>query len=90
MKEFLHIDYMQINQPIILADAYTELASIMGVQSIVKIEIYNLQSTQDGYSGNIYDINQATRDGVIYPSIDPSIFEVKFPNSDIKGRVVSI
>ena len=27
--------------------------------------------------------------GLFYPSIDPSIFEVKYPNSDIKGRVVS-
>jgi len=38
---------------------------------------------------NIYDINSATKNGVIYPSLDPSIFEVKFPNRDIKGRVVN-
>ena len=62
----------------------------MGLQSIVNIEIFNLQDTQSGYSGNIYDINQATRNQVIYPSLDPSIFEIKYPNSDIKGRVVSI
>ena len=90
LKSFLHVDNMQINQPIILADAYTELASIMGIQSIVKLELYNLSTSQEGYSGNIYDIKQATRDGVVYPSLDPSIFEVRFPNSDIKGRVVSI
>ncbi len=42
-----------------------------------------------GYSGNVYDLNYATRKGIIYPSLDPSIFEVKFPNQDIKGRVVS-
>ena len=40
------------------------------------------------YSGNIYDINSATKEGVIYPSLDPSIFELKFPNVDIEGRVV--
>jgi hypothetical protein len=62
----------------------------MGLQSIVKIEVFNLQDVQSGYSGNIYDINQATRNQVIYPSLDPSIFEIKYPNSDIKGRVVSI
>jgi hypothetical protein len=27
---------------------------------------------------------------MIYPSLDPSIFEVKYPNRDIKGRVVSL
>jgi len=81
---------MQINQPIILADAYTKLASIMGIQSISSIKVFNLSNAQDGYSGNIYNIDQATRGGVVYPSLDPSIFEVRFPNSDIKGRVVSI
>jgi len=25
---------------------------------------------------------------MVYPSLDPSVFEVKFPNKDIKGRVV--
>ena len=90
VQEFFNIDNWQINQPIILSDLYTELSSIMGLQSIVNIEIFNLQDTQSGYSGNIYDINQATRNQVIYPSLDPSIFEIKYPNSDIKGRVVSI
>ena len=51
---------------------------------------YNLWDDQEGYSGNIYDIGQATRDGVVYPSLDPSVFEVKYPDSDIKGRVTSI
>ena len=41
-----------------------------------------------GYSGNVYDITSATKDGIIYPSLDPSIFELKFPNTDIEGKVV--
>jgi hypothetical protein len=90
IKQLLHIDKMQINQPIIFADIYSELASVMGIQSITKLEVYNLWNADDGYSGNIYDIKQASRDGVIYPSLDPSIFEIKFPNSNIKGRVAGI
>ena len=89
LKEFLHVDNMQINQPIILADAYTELASLMGVQSIVKLELYNLSNSEEGYSGNVYDIENATRSGVVYPSLDPSIFELKYPNIDIKGRITT-
>ena len=42
----------------------------------------------DGYSGYVYDMKSVTQDGVIYPSLDPSIFEVKYPNTDIQGRVV--
>jgi len=90
VKDLLHIDKMQINQPIILADIYTSLATIMGVQSVSNVEFYNFYDEIDGYSGNIYDISIATRDNVVYPSLDPSIFEVKFPNSDIKGRVTNI
>jgi len=90
VREFFHIDNMQINQPIILADIYTELASIIGIQSITNLTIVNFYDTQQGYSGNLYDIQQATRDSVIYPSLDPSAFEIKYPNSDIKGRVQSI
>ena len=48
----------------------------------------NLYSTTNNYSGNIYDIDSATRQGIIYPPLDPSCFEVKFPNKDIKGQVV--
>ena len=90
MKEIFDIDRWQINQPIIIADLITELASIMGVQSITNIEVFNLHEVQAGYSGNIYDIGQATRDQIVYPSLDPSIFEIKYPNSNIKGRVTNI
>ena len=38
---------------------------------------------------NIYDLNTATKQGIIYPPLDPAIFEVKFPKKDIKGRVVN-
>ena len=31
----------------------------------------------------------ATRNGVVYPSLDPSIFELKYPNIDIKGRITT-
>ena len=90
VKSFFSFFIMQINQPIIFADIYTELAALRGVQSITNLYVYNQWDDQDGYSGNIYDVKQATRDGVIYPSLDPSIFEVRYPDSDIKGRVVSI
>jgi len=49
----------------------------------------NLFDTTSGYSGNKYDLMTATRNNIIYPSLDPSIFEIKFPNNDIKGEVVS-
>ena len=52
------------------------------------ILIENKVLTSSGYSGNVYDVAGATRKGVVYPSLDPSIFEVKYPNQDILGEVV--
>jgi hypothetical protein len=87
LKTIFNIRNWQINQPIILSKIYTELDRVEGVQSVTTIKIGNLYDTATGYSGNVYDITSATKDGVIYPSLDPSIFEVKFPNSDIIGKV---
>jgi len=89
IKQLFDIDKWQINQAIIKSDVTTTLANVKGVQSVIGISFKNLYDDALGYSGNVYDLTTATRNGVIYPSLDPSIFEVKFPNDDIKGRVVS-
>jgi hypothetical protein len=80
----------QINQPIIISKIYTELDRIEGVQSVTSVKINNLYDTVAGYSGNVYDIEAATKAGVVYPSLDASIFEVKYPNNDIIGKVISL
>ena len=89
LKTLMNIDRWQINQPIIKSDLITALAGIKGVQSVISVSLKNLYDDALGYSGNVYDLTTATRNGVIYPSLDPSIFEVKFPDSDIKGKVVT-
>jgi hypothetical protein len=89
LKTYFEIDRWQINQPIIKSDIVNTIGNVKGVQTIVSTRIKNLYKSENGYSGNLYDLETATRNGVIYPSLDPSIFEVKFPNQDIRGRVVS-
>ena len=89
IKDLFSVDRWQINQPIIKSDVTTSLANVKGVQSVIGVSLTNLYDTDLGYSGNVYDLTTATRNGIIYPSLDPSIFEVKFPNRDIKGRVVN-
>jgi len=89
MKDLFNVDRWQINQPITKSDVTTTLANIKGVQSVIGFALTNLYDSDLGYSGNVYDLTTATRNGIVYPSLDPSIFEVKFPNRDIKGRVVN-
>jgi hypothetical protein len=90
LKTLFDKNIWQINQPIVLSKLYTELDRVEGVQSVPSINFVNLYDTTQGYSGNVYDIAAATKAGVIYPSIDPSIFEIKYPNKDIVGKVVSL
>ncbi|NBS61302.1 MAG: hypothetical protein EBT26_04555 [Microbacteriaceae bacterium] len=89
LKSFFDVDRLQINQPIIKSDILTTIANVKGVQSVIAMRLLNLYDSDFGYSGNIYDLERATKNGVIYPSLDPSIFELKFPNKDIRGRVVN-
>jgi len=89
LKTFFNIDNWTINQPIILSDITAILLKVTGVQSVTKLEIYNkFDNTGNTYSKYGYDISGATRQGNIYPSVDPSVFEVRYPDTDIQGRVV--
>ena len=97
VQSFFDIDKWQIGQPIVLADLAYRLSLVDGVSAVVPpesnnpnnlpVSIVNKYKESDGYSGNLYDINAATKEGIIFPSLDPSCFELKF-SSDIQGRVV--
>ena len=88
VKSYFDIDKWQINQPIMKSNLINVIANIKGVQNVVNVKFLNLYDSDFGYSGNVYDLNTATKNGIVYPSLDPSIFEVRFPNHDIKGRVI--
>ena len=91
LKDYFNIEKWQIDQPIVLSEIISLLLQIKGVQSVPNIEIINKQdSTGIIYSTFGYDIPGATQSGNIYPSADPSIFEVRYPNTDIQGRVITL
>jgi len=89
LKDYFQIDKWQINEPILLKDLYILLDKIDGVQTVKNVSIINKVGDILGYSQYSYDINGATINNVIYPSLDPMIFELKYPNNDIKGKVVT-
>jgi hypothetical protein len=90
LQSYFNIDNQQINQPILLRELYILLDRIEGVQTVSNVTISNKVGVANGYSQYAYDINGATLNNVIYPSLDPSIFEVKYPNTDIRGRAVTL
>ena len=90
LREFFDINKWSINQPIILSQVVNAITcnNVSGVAAVTKLEIINKAGGL--YSPYTYDIPGATLGGVIYPSLDPSIFEVRFPDQDILGRVVGL
>ena len=88
VKNHFSIDRWQINQPVIISEIYNIIGGVQGVQSVPNVVIDNKTGYEKGYSQFKYDLDNATLKGIIYPSLDPSIFEIRYPNRDIKGRVI--
>ena len=88
VKEFFNVDRWQINQPIILNDLKLVIGSVDGVQSVTGIRVFNKYRFKDGrdYQEYRYPIEESTIDEIIYPSLDPCIFEVRYPETDIIGN----
>jgi len=88
LQDYFDIAKWSINQPIDISSIYTLLDKVKGVQTVQKVEITNLSG--GNYSEYAYDIKGATRNNIVYPSYDPMIFEVRFPSTDIKGRITTL
>ena len=88
LQEYFNIDNWTFNKPVNISEIELLLANIDGVMSVPSVKINNLCGVDGNYSPNRYNIDSATKGKIIYPSLDPSIFEVKYPNKDIKGRAL--
>ena len=86
LKNLFDITKWQMNQPINLSEIELEIANVDGVSSVQNVDVVNLRG--GNYSTYAYNIKEATLNKIIYPSLDPAIFEIKFPNTDIKGRAL--
>ena len=86
LKTLLSNERMQINGPIDISSLISSLDKVNGVQSVVDFDFTN--KVGGVYSSNIYDVKSAIKNNILYPSLDPCIFEIKYPNDDIKGRVI--
>ena len=90
LQDYFNIDNWTFNKPINISELELILANVDGVMSVPSVKIFNIcrSDNNENYSPNRYNIDEATKGKIVYPSLDPSIFEVKFPNKDIKGRAL--
>jgi hypothetical protein len=86
IENHFNIDNWTFNQAINISEIELLIAGVEGVQSVPKCEIVN--KCGGSYSKIKYNIESATKGKMVYPSLDPSVFELKYPGKDIKGRVV--
>ena len=84
MKDYFNINNWTFNNTINISELELLLANVDGVSSVPKLEIVN--KCKGNYTNNSYNIKAAIKDKILYPSLDPSVFEIKFPDVDIKGR----
>ena len=90
LRNYFNVEKWQFNQPIMLKDLNILLDKVPGVQTVKSVYLTNKSGEDLGYSKYSYDLSSATQNNVVYPSLDPCIFEVKYPETDIKGRVVPL
>jgi hypothetical protein len=88
MQEYFNIDNWTFNKPINISEIELILANVEGVMSVPSVKINNLCAQDGTYAPNDYNIDEATKGKIIYPSLDPCVFELKYPNKDIKGRAI--
>ena len=88
LQDYFKLSKRSINQSINISKLYTLLDRVKGVQTVQKIEIVN--KVGGSYSQYAYDTKGATQNNIVYPSYDPCIFEIKFPDTDIEGRITSM
>ena len=88
LQDYFNTDNWTFNKPINISEIELLLANVEGVMSVPSVKISNLCGGDGNYSPNKYNIDEATKGKIVYPSLDPCIFEVKYPNKDIKGRAI--
>ena len=90
LQDYFNIDNWTFNKPINISELELIIANVDGVMSVPSVKISNIcrSDNNENYSPNRYNIDEATKGKIVYPSLDPSIFELKYPNKDIKGRAI--
>ncbi len=89
VKKMFDNEKMGINAAIFKNNVLRDIANVDGVISVTNLIFRNLFDISAGYSGNVYNLELATKNNIIYPSMDPCIFEIKYPNKDIRGKVLN-
>lgn len=77
---------MDINQPIYITKIYDRLNNLEEIVDVTNVEVTNIASGL--YSDETIDIREyVSADGRILYAPQNVVYELKFPDSDIKGTI---
>jgi hypothetical protein len=71
ITRYFEIDNWTFNKPINISEIELILANVEGVMSVPSVKISNLCGGDGNYSTNRYNIEEATKGKIVYPSLDP-------------------
>ena len=88
LASYFNIENFQIDESILISDITNLVYNVTGVTSVTNIKMRNITGNvgQRTYSSNSYNVVANIRKGILFPP-PGGIFEVKFPNLDIRGTV---
>lgn len=86
--EYFDIRNFQIDMPIVISEIQNIIQNTKGVVSLLDLNIVGKPITEGSntYAETTFEPLRYMNRGILYPP-PGGIFEVKFPNDDIKGRV---
>lgn len=88
LASYFNIENFQIEESILTSDINNLIYNVTGVTSVTSVKIRNIIGTvgERTYSSNAYNVEANIRKGILFPP-PGGIFELKFPNLDIRGTV---
>jgi hypothetical protein len=89
LKRFLATDNYQIDQPINMSDVSLLITSTDGVNSLTNLSVEARSGIFESreYSVVSWSVLASMKKGILHPPTG-GMFELKFPNDDLKGRVI--
>jgi hypothetical protein len=86
LRDYLFKNQYEIGESILITDFYKVLQKVVGVVDVVDLEIVGKSGAS--YANSSYDFDaKLTADGRRIESESNTVFELKFPNVDIKGAI---
>jgi len=86
LVDFYNANQFDIGESIQITDIYRELQKVKGILDVYSVEI--VEKTGGLYSNSNYDVyGNLSADGNMIVANERIIFELKFPNVDIKGSI---